>query len=94
VETGWPGREKITAMASYTFSARVKKDGSLVIPREAREQLGLQQGDRVQIQIETPLTVAGPAARNPLYEIVGIVKEGPVDGAENHDAYLYASDPD
>ena len=27
--------------------------------------------------------------RNPPYEIIGIVKGGPVDGAENHDKYLY-----
>ena len=30
---------------------------------------------------------------NPLYNIIGIAKGGRVDGAENHDRYLYHEDP-
>lgn len=81
-------------MPAYTFTARVREDGSLTLPQEAREQLGLQPGDQVSIQIETSAAASRKAPRNPLYDIIGIAGEGPVDGAENHDTYLYGKKAD
>jgi bifunctional DNA-binding transcriptional regulator/antitoxin component of YhaV-PrlF toxin-antitoxin module len=68
---------------------RVQPDGLLSLPEEAREQLGLQPGDQVEIRIQT----IEEAPRNPLYDIIGMVKGEPVDGAENHDAHLYGKKP-
>jgi bifunctional DNA-binding transcriptional regulator/antitoxin component of YhaV-PrlF toxin-antitoxin module len=76
-------------MATITYTARVQQDGSLALPEEAREQLGLHPGDQVEIRIET----TPEAPRNPLLGIIGILKGGPADGAENHDAYLYGKKP-
>jgi antitoxin component of MazEF toxin-antitoxin module len=76
-------------MAAITFTARVQPDGSLSLPEEAREQLGLQPGDQVEIRIQ----MIEAAPRNPLYDIIGMVKGGPGDGAEDHDAYLYGKKP-
>jgi AbrB family looped-hinge helix DNA binding protein len=76
-------------MAAITCTARVQSDGSLSLPEEARERLGLQPGDQVEIRIQT----TGEAPPNPLYDIIGMVKGGPLDGAENHDAHLYGKKP-
>lgn len=81
-------------MSAFVCTARVQQDGSLELPREAQEQLGLQPGDHVQVQIERAANANKQTVGNPLYEIIGIVKEGPVDGAENHDAHLYTHRPD
>jgi AbrB family looped-hinge helix DNA binding protein len=76
-------------MATVTCTVRVRKNGALSLPKRAREELGLQPGDEVEIQIRRPEATPEKSPRNPLYDIIGMAKEGPADGAENHDAYLY-----
>lgn len=40
-------------MATVTFASKLKEDGSLTIPREAVEELGLHPGDGLQVRVET-----------------------------------------
>ena len=40
-------------MATATFATVLKPDGSLFVPREAVEDLGLHPGDEVQVRLET-----------------------------------------
>jgi len=42
-------------MATAHYTARVKENGSLEIPKEAQEQLGLQPGDQVEVLLVTPV---------------------------------------
>jgi len=76
-------------MATVTCTARVRKDGSLAIPKVTREELGLQQGDEVEVIVRKSATPRRKRTDNPLYGVIGIGKGGPPDGAENHDKYLY-----
>ncbi len=39
-------------MAAVTFASKLKDDGSLTIPKEAIEELGIHPGDEVQVRIE------------------------------------------
>ena len=39
-------------MSAVTFASKLKKDGSLVMPKEVAEQLGLHPGDQVQVWVE------------------------------------------
>lgn len=39
-------------MAAVTFASKLNDDGSLAIPREAVEALGLHPGDDVEVRIE------------------------------------------
>lgn len=39
-------------MATVTFASKLKEDGSLTIPREAVEELGLHPGDEIQLRVE------------------------------------------
>ena len=82
-------------MATMTFTAKVRKDGSLAIPKRTREQLGTFIGDSVEVSIHTNLVRAeGEQGRNPLYDIIGIAQGGRPDGAENHDEHLYGREGD
>lgn len=76
-------------MASVRCYARVRKDGTLMVPKEVRDQLGLLGGEMVEITLSThdgfPVTTNG----NPLEEIIGIGTGGPQYGSQNHDAFLY-----
>ena len=45
-------------MAGLTFAAKLKEDGSLVIPQQAVETLGLHPGDEITVRIETSGTAA------------------------------------
>ena len=74
-------------MASVTCTVQVGKNGTLTIPKVAREQLNLRQGDRVEVTLRKP--GAGRRRTHPLARIVALAKGGPADGAENHDRYLY-----
>jgi bifunctional DNA-binding transcriptional regulator/antitoxin component of YhaV-PrlF toxin-antitoxin module len=76
-------------MATLTCTARVHKDGLLEIPRAIQEELGLRQGDEVEVILRKFATLKSKRTKNPLYRLVGIGKGGPPDGAENHDKYLY-----
>lgn len=89
-------------MASMTFKARVRKDGLLTLPKQVRERLHLQPGEEVEVSIradegmdeQTVRVIDEESVRNPLYGIIGLGKAGKVDGAENHDRYLYERDCD
>ena len=82
-------------MEMMTFKARVRKDGTLAIPRNAREQLEAHSGEDVEVSIHTEdMRPDEEPARNPLYDIIGIAKGGRPDGAENHDRYLYGREGD
>jgi AbrB family looped-hinge helix DNA binding protein len=50
-------------MARLTCVAKVRKDGSLAVPKVVREQLGLQAGDELKIVMQRSST------RNPLPQI-------------------------
>jgi antitoxin component of MazEF toxin-antitoxin module len=39
-------------MAAVEFAAKLKEDGSLAVPKEAVEELGLHPGDELQVRIE------------------------------------------
>jgi bifunctional DNA-binding transcriptional regulator/antitoxin component of YhaV-PrlF toxin-antitoxin module len=39
-------------MTTVTFASKLQDDGSLTIPKEAVEKLGLHPGDEVQVRIE------------------------------------------
>src|SRR5579862_7971796 len=39
-------------MATVHFTAKVQKNGSLMLPREAQEALDLQPGDEIEIRVE------------------------------------------
>ena len=43
-------------MAAITFASKLKEDGSLTIPTEAAERLGLRSGDEVQVRVEAAHT--------------------------------------
>jgi bifunctional DNA-binding transcriptional regulator/antitoxin component of YhaV-PrlF toxin-antitoxin module len=40
-------------MAAITFASRLNEDGSLTIPQNAAEKLGLHPGDEVEVRLET-----------------------------------------
>ena len=76
-------------MANITVRARVRRDGTLSIPRAAREALGLHEGDLVEISVSKPDSAAETIETDPLLAIIGIGKGGLVDGAADHDTMLY-----
>lgn len=39
-------------MAGVTFAAKLRDDGSLPMPKEAADELGLHPGDEVQVRVE------------------------------------------
>ena len=39
-------------MATVHYTAKVQRNGSLSLPREAREALNLQPGEEIEIQVE------------------------------------------
>jgi bifunctional DNA-binding transcriptional regulator/antitoxin component of YhaV-PrlF toxin-antitoxin module len=80
-------------MATLTYMVKVQPDGSLLLPKEAQEQLRLQPGDQVEIQIQKAESALETEPQNPLLRIIGIARGGPPDGAQNHDAYLYGKKP-
>ncbi len=75
-------------MAKVNVTARVRKDGSLSIPRKTREELHLHKGDRVNLTVERA-RVSDAEADEALLSLIGIATGGREDGAENHDKYLY-----
>jgi AbrB family looped-hinge helix DNA binding protein len=76
-------------MAEITITARVRRDGTLAIPKKARETLGLHEGDQIEITVNKPDTQAASSGGDPLLELIGIGTGGPADGAEDHDCRLY-----
>lgn len=56
-------------MATVICTVRVRKNGALSLPKRAREELELQPGDEVEIQIRTPGATPAESPRNPLYDI-------------------------
>lgn len=41
-----------SVMATVTFASKLKEDGSLSMPKEVVEELGLHPGDEVQVNVE------------------------------------------
>jgi AbrB family looped-hinge helix DNA binding protein len=76
-------------MAGITITARVRRDGTLAIPKKARETLGLHEGDQVEITVNKSSPQAEEQGSDPLLELIGIGKGGPTYGAEDHDSRLY-----
>lgn len=77
-------------MAQTIYRAKLRKDGTVSVPRKAKEALGLHEGDEVEVILQK--TENGDREQdNPLYGLIGMAEGGPEDGAENHDAYLYGS---
>ena len=75
-----------------TYTAKVRRDGALSIPKAMREQLHLREGDEIELAVSTPFEPS--VEENPLLKIIGIGnKGGKPDGGVNHDKYLYGSDP-
>jgi len=81
-------------MTAANYKAKVRKNGTLTLPRGVREALGVQEGDEVEVIVRRMVKDAGmePPMVNPLLRIVGLGKGGAPDGAENHDTYLYGAD--
>jgi bifunctional DNA-binding transcriptional regulator/antitoxin component of YhaV-PrlF toxin-antitoxin module len=79
-----------TRMHTLTLKARLRRDGSLSIPRSVRDELGLAEGDVVEVRLG-PANESSPS--DPLLNIIGIGKGGRPDAAKEHDTYLYGSDP-
>ena len=75
-------------MAVMSVTAKVRADGALEIPANAREKLGLNPGDEVDVELRSRDTEDD----DPLLQLIGIAKNGPADLAENHDKYLYGKD--
>lgn len=40
-------------MAAVTFASKLKSDGTLTIPKQAVEELGVQTGDYVKVSVES-----------------------------------------
>ena len=40
-------------MAAVTFASKLKDDGSLTVPKDAVEELGILPGDRVRVRLES-----------------------------------------
>ncbi|MCW3052458.1 MAG: hypothetical protein JWN14_1628 [Chthonomonadales bacterium] len=76
-------------MAEMTITARVRRDGTLAISKQARATLGLHEGDQIEITVNRPEMQEEDLEGDPLLALIGIGKGGPADGAENHDTYLY-----
>jgi len=79
-------------MTAATYTAQIRRDGALAVPRLIREQLSLQPGQTVEVVVR-PVegkTAARAREENPLLKIIGIAGPGgSEDAAENHDQYLY-----
>jgi predicted DNA-binding antitoxin AbrB/MazE fold protein len=61
----------------------------------------LENKTRVELVIQKPAPLPAPAADDDdptgwktARELIGCIKDGPEDAAENHDKYLYGSDRD
>lgn len=57
-------------MATTTLSEK----GQLVIPAEIRTRLGLQRGDRFEIEVRDGEVILRPLPRNPLLAMRGALK--------------------
>lgn len=78
-------------MAIIRYRAKVRKNGSLTIPKQAQEQLGVQPGDAIEVSLSRSTgPFQGDRSENPLAQIAGIGKKGLADGAVKHDTYLYS----
>ena len=81
-------------MAGVTITAKVRRDGALAISKAARERLGLHEGDKIQITLDRPGILLSQPVEDPLLELIGIGKDGPVNGAQDHDEALYGRSSD
>jgi bifunctional DNA-binding transcriptional regulator/antitoxin component of YhaV-PrlF toxin-antitoxin module len=80
-------------MVIKTYEADVLRDGHLSVSEEVRSQLGLKEGDRVEVTIRRAELPAGVDPNNPLIQLIGICQGGDkTDLALKHDHYLYSED--
>lgn len=74
-------------MAASTLTSK----GQITIPKDVRDRLGIQEGDRVVFQFdEEGQVILRPAVRDPLGSLVGLLrhraKSSPVTVEEMNDA--------
>lgn len=55
----------------------LSQKGQVVIPTEVRARLGLQKGDRFEVQLEDDRVVLKRLPRHPFLELMGSFKGGP-----------------
>ncbi len=80
-------------MVSKSYEARVLHDGHLSLDEEARRELDLKSGDRVEVTIRRPSASANLDLDNPLVKMIGMCEgDGKTDLALRHDRYLYQED--
>jgi hypothetical protein len=53
-----------------------------------KQPLDLAEGAEVRVTVDS-VAHAEPPESDPLDAVIGICTDGPPDGAENHDAYIY-----
>jgi bifunctional DNA-binding transcriptional regulator/antitoxin component of YhaV-PrlF toxin-antitoxin module len=75
-------------MPKVSVTATVRKDWSLSIPRKAREELHLREGDHVKLTVERA-QASDAEIDEAMLSIIGVAEGGQEDGAENHDKYLF-----
>jgi AbrB family looped-hinge helix DNA binding protein len=65
-----------------SFFSKIGRDGRLTVPKEVRQRLGLEFGERVEFVFEENCTVIRPARSeaNPFEKFIGIC--GPFPGGE------------
>lgn len=80
-------------MATTSFTATIRKDGLLNLPKQVRRALGLEPGSQVRVVVEAVSRGETAERDDPLEGIIGLCAGGPPDGAENHDQYLYGGFP-
>jgi len=66
---------------AFTGPTRIGNNGRLVIPNEVRKELGLKDGDVVQISVENDRVVITPKALllRQLFETTSALRESGVD---------------
>jgi hypothetical protein len=74
-----------------TYEAEVMKDGNIAVADEARREMDLRHGKRVEVTIRR--FPANLPQDNPLAKLIGMCKNLDInDLSANHDRYLYKGD--
>jgi bifunctional DNA-binding transcriptional regulator/antitoxin component of YhaV-PrlF toxin-antitoxin module len=86
--------EKLGGMelAEISFASNYREDGTLTIPREAVEELGLHPGDQLEIRAVSSHEILGPEAPRVLDDVLAplLVEASNLDsqpGKESSDPY-------
>jgi len=78
-------------MAAVHYTARVQENGSLDIPKEKQQELGIQPGDAVQVVLftdessaaELPPFAEGESLADFLGEFIGCIEGSGANNSEN-----------